>query len=258
MASTCENCSGTGSTISREAACGTCRGQGVVRERHQVEVEIPAGVEDGMRLRIHGEGDAPAVAEMLGPDSKMPKMARGDCFVHIRVQPHSAFTRKGADVYYTASIPLTTAILGGTVKIPTLDGEVEVKVPTGTGTGDRITMSGMGMRSIGSRNARTGDLRVEFKVGMPKSLTSSQRILVELLADEMRDRTARRVMNVGFTEQQQADMHKADASEADKKDGGFLKKLFDKITHLHLGSSAGESQSGQSEDDDKKKASGSG
>lgn len=268
MASTCDTCSGSGSIIPRESQCSSCNGLGIVRERHTVDVEIPPGVEDGMRLRIMGEGDAPAVANMMGPNGQLPRMTRGDCFVHIRVQPHSAFTRKGADVYYTASIPLTTAILGGTVKVPTLDGEVEVKVPTGTGTGDRITMSGMGMRTIGTRSgSRQGDLRVEFKVVMPKSLTASQRVLMELLADEMRDRNARRIMNVGF-DAQGGEGGVRYGEDGEKKDAGFLKKLFDKITHLHLGSSTGETakgaeegnaQSGQSgEEDEKKKASGSG
>jgi molecular chaperone DnaJ len=143
-----------------------------------------------MRLRVSGEGDAAP-----SPDSTT-KSRRGDLYVHIRVLPHKSFVRKGADIHYTASIPLTTAVLGGTVKVPTLDGEVELKVPTGTATSDKITMGGMGMRKIGGRAGSKGDLKVEFKVGMPKSLSASQRTLLEMLADEMGDRTAKRVMGV--------------------------------------------------------------
>jgi molecular chaperone DnaJ len=91
---------------------------------------------------------------------------------------------------------LTTAALGGEVKIPTLDGEVKVKVATGTGTGDKITLGGMGMRKIGGRRGATGDLRVEFRVTMPRYLTTNQRTILEMLADETGDQTAKRV-NLG-------------------------------------------------------------
>lgn len=83
--------------------------------------------------------------------------------------------------------------------MPTLDGEVKVKVTTGTGTGDRVTLPGMGMRKLGGRRAfqASGDLRVEFKVHMPKYLTGNQRTILEVLADELGDKTAKRTMNVG-------------------------------------------------------------
>ena len=146
-----------------------------------------------MRLRVAGEGDAPPTGAAANDQARSQP---GDLNVFIRVAPDSRFKRNGADVLYTASIPLTTALLGGEVHVPTLDGEVKVKVATGTGTGDRLTLGGMGMKRIGGRGAATGDLKVEFKVAMPKYLSVNQRMIAEMLADEMGDKAAKRIMNV--------------------------------------------------------------
>jgi molecular chaperone DnaJ len=194
MASTCDVCGGQGVTIPRGSECNTCGGNGVFRQRKTVHVDIPGGVEDGMRLRVTGEGDAPPTGTAASPNAKA---TRGDLYVFIRVAPDARFSRNGADILYTATIPLTTALLGGEVTVPTLDREVKVKVATGTGTGDKITLGGMGMRRLGGRRAASGDLRVEFKVGMPKYLSANQRTILEMLADEMGDKTAKRIMNIG-------------------------------------------------------------
>lgn len=196
MASTCDTCGGQGVVIPRGAECGTCSGNGVVRERRTVKTDIPGGVEDGMRLRISGEGDAPATGTAANPSAHS---TRGDLYVFIRAAADSKFSRSGADVLYTASIPLTTAVLGGEIKVPTLEGEVKIKVATGTGTGDKVTLSGMGMPRLGGRRNALGDLRVEYKVSMPKYLTSNQRSILEMLADELGDKNAKRVMSVGRT-----------------------------------------------------------
>jgi molecular chaperone DnaJ len=193
MASTCEACGGQGIVIPKGSECGSCAGNGVVRQRKSVQVDIPGGVEDGMRLRVSQEGDAPPTGQTANPKVRSQ---RGDLYVFIRVAPDSRFSRNGADVLYTASIPLTTALLGGEVNVPTLDGEVKVKVATGTGTGDKITMGGMGMKRLAGRGPSSGDLRVEFKVVMPKYLSANQRTILEMLADEMGDKTAKRIMNV--------------------------------------------------------------
>lgn len=197
LAATCDNCGGTGLMVPRGSECGTCNGNGVFRDRKTIQVDIPGGVEDGMRLRVAGEGDAPPTGTNAAPGSRTQK---GDLYVSIRVSPDQRFSRSGSDILYTATVPLTTALLGGEATVPTLDGEVKVKVATGTGTGDRITLSGMGMKKLGSR-ARAfnpnGDLRVEFKVSMPKYLSANQRTILEVLADEMGDKTAKRVMDVG-------------------------------------------------------------
>lgn len=194
MASTCDQCGGSGNTIPRGGECNTCSGNGVVRQRKSVEIDIPGGVEDGMRLRVSGEGDAPPTGATSNPNVKS---SRGDLYVFIRVAPDARFSRSGADVLYTASIPLTTALLGGEVQVPTLDGDVKVRVATGTGTGDKITLPGKGMKRLGSRGPASGDLRVDFKVSMPKYLSANQRTILEMLADEMGDKTAKRIMNVG-------------------------------------------------------------
>ncbi|KAI9811407.1 MAG: hypothetical protein M1832_000897 [Thelocarpon impressellum] len=194
MASTCDACGGQGVVIPAGGECASCGGNGVVRERRTVTVDIPGGVEDGMRLRVSGEGDAPPTGLAANPSARS---TRGDLYVSIRVAADSKFGRQGSDVLYTATIPLTTALLGGQVDIPTLDGEVKVKVATGTSTGDRITLGGMGMRRLGGRRGAQGDLRVEFRVAIPKYLSSNQRALGEMLADEMGDATAKRMMNVG-------------------------------------------------------------
>lgn len=196
LAATCDACGGTGLIVPRGSECGSCNGNGVVRDRKTVRVDIPGGVEDGMRLRISGEGDAPPTGTAAPPGARTQ---RGDLYVSIRVAPDRRFSRSGSDILYTATIPLTTALLGGEVTVPTLDGEVKVRVATGTGTGDKITLSGMGMKKLGARGrgfSPSGDLRVEFKVAMPKSLTANQRTILEVLADEMGDKTAKRMMNV--------------------------------------------------------------
>ena len=194
MASTCDNCGGQGVIVPRGGECRSCSGNGVVRERKTVNVDIPGGVEDGMRLRVSGEGDAPPTGTAANPNARS---SRGDLYVFIRVATDTKFGRSGADVLYTASIPLTTAILGGEVRIPTLDGEAKLKVATGTGTGDIVNLSGMGMPKLSSRRNASGDLRVEYKVAMPKYLSANQRTILEMLADEMGDKTAKRIVNVG-------------------------------------------------------------
>ncbi|KAA6415107.1 MAG: chaperone [Lasallia pustulata] len=262
MASTCDACGGQGVVIPRGTECGTCHGNGVVRERKTVNVDIPGGVEDGMRLRVSGEGDAPPTGAAANPRARS---TRGDLYVFIRVAPDSKFSRSGADVLYTASIPLTTAVLGGEVKVPTLDGEVKVKVATGTGTGDKITLGGMGMRKLTGRKGASGDLRVEFKVAMPKYLTSNQRTILEMLADELGDQNAKRVMNVGKTGTSSQPASSASGAESHKNEG-FLKSAWHRLTHQHddlpspNGSPpAGGSKAGdKAEEDEPKKAAGSG
>ncbi|KAH0058262.1 hypothetical protein KCU60_g23552, partial [Aureobasidium melanogenum] len=178
----------------------------------------------------------------------------GDLYVFVRVAPDPKFSRNGSDVLYTASIPLTTAILGGEIPIPTLDGEVKVKVATGTATGDRITLSGMGMRKLNSRRGNNGDLRVEYKVQMPKYLSVNQRTIVEMLADEMGDKTAKRVMNLG----KMAEDAKKDATTSDAdshKNEGFLKSAWHRLTHQHDHLKENEDANKQEEDDKKKSGS---
>jgi molecular chaperone DnaJ len=225
MATTCSACGGAGVSIPRGSSCGTCGGDGAVRESTKVTVDIPGGIEDGMTLRINGGGDAPLTGRAAG--SKV-KGAKGDLYVVVRVAADPKFKRAGSDILYTASIPLTTAVLGGEIKVPTLDGEVLVKVPTGSGTGDKVTLSGKGMRKLGGRRGATGDLRVEFKVQMPKYLSANQRTILEMLADEMNDQTAKRVMNLGKTKDESST-----ASADSHSNEGFFKSAWHNLTGQH-------------------------
>ncbi|KAF4619088.1 hypothetical protein G7Y89_g14759 [Cudoniella acicularis] len=266
MASTCNSCGGQGVTVPKGGECRTCSGNGVVKERKTINVDIPGGIEDGMRLRLTQEGDAPATGQAANPNARA---IPGDLFVLVRVASDPKFSRSGSDVLYTASIPLTTAILGGEVKIPTLDGDVNVKIATGTATGDRITLSGMGMKKLQQRRGGSGDLKVEFKVIMPKYLSANQRTIIEMLADELGDKTAKRIMNVGRS-------NSSDSADSHKNEG-FLKSVWHNLTGAHSDaskdsatsdktssekSSPDKSSSKEKKDppanDDKKKASGSG
>jgi molecular chaperone DnaJ len=201
-------------SIPRGSSCSTCSGDGAVKERKTVTIDIPGGVEDGMRLRVNNEGDAPLTGRAMGQGAKGMK---GDLYVVIRVAPDPKFKRAGNDILHTATIPLTTAILGGEIKVPTLDGDVMVKVPTGSGTGDKVTLSGMGMKVLSGRRNAKGDLKVEFKVQMPKYLSVNQRTLLEMLADELNDKTAKRVMNIPKMKADDA----AKTSEETKSEGFF-------------------------------------
>ncbi|XDG07090.1 hypothetical protein ABKA04_006705 [Annulohypoxylon sp. FPYF3050] len=247
---------GTGSVAPKGSNCRDCSGNGAVRERRTITVDIPAGIEDGMRLRLDGEGDAPISEGDVPPGARM---MRGDLFVCVRVASDPKFKRVGSDILYTATIPLTTAILGGEVTIPTLDGQVNAKVSTGTSTGDKLTLPGMGMKKLGSRRNTSGDLKVEFRVAMPKYLSANQRTIVEMLAEELGDKTAKRIMNIKMpgsatgreaTKGEDPDSHRNE---------GFLKSFWHNLTnnpgHQKPGDQASEDQ--KKSDDESKKDSGS-
>ena len=260
MATTCSACGGAGTSVPAGSECGTCRGDGAVRQRKTVSVDIPGGVEDGMRLRVAQEGDYPMTGRAEGAASM--KGQKGDLYVHIRVAADPKFARSGADILYTAAIPLTTAILGGEIVIPTLDGDVKVRVPTGTGTGEKITLNGMGMTRIGNRKGAKGDLRVEFKVQMPKYLSANERTIVEMLAEETGDKTARRTILKKEADKESAKDIKDKVEKEKHRNEGFLKNAWHTITgqHDHLGKDAEgkEAKSEPKEDEEPKKASGSG
>ena len=266
MASTCGSCGGTGVTIPRGGECGTCKGNGAVRERRTVTVDIPGGVEDGMRLRVMGEGDFPPTGQATNSSARTQN---GDLYVFIRVAPDTKFSRNGSDVLYTAGIPLTTAILGGEINVPTLSGDVKVKVATGTGTGDRMTLSGMGMKKLNSRRGNNGDLRVEFKVQMPKYLSVNQRTIIEMLADEMDDKSAKRIMNLNNLKhappaqsEPSQDQSGSPSQETDHKNDGFLKNMWHSMTGQHDDLHRQDDQQSGTKteelEDEPKKASGSG
>ena len=194
MASTCDACGGAGSQIPRGGECSRCDGDGVVHEKKTVSVHIPAGVSDGMRVRVAGEGDAPR------PSSTNPRVQSnakpGDLFVHLRIQPHPSFRRQGANIYHTATIPMTTAALGGSITVPTLEGSTQIKVPQGTTTGDTVTLPSQGIVDVEGRAGQKGDYRIDFKVTIPKILGAYERHLLEQLATALGDVTARRTQDI--------------------------------------------------------------
>ncbi|EEB06026.1 DNAJ domain-containing protein Mdj1 [Schizosaccharomyces japonicus yFS275] len=226
MATACQACGGVGTVIPPSGSCRTCGGEGVIRERKVVAVDIPAGIQDGMHLRIQGQGDAASTANAAPNARSRP----GDLFVTVRIRKHELFRRDGANVYYQAKIPMTTAILGGTITVPTLDGEVELRVPPSTNTGEHITMSGKGMPKLTAtgRSGYKGDFLVEFQVSMPKSLTPEQRHLMEMLADSLHDTTARRT---GITGNDSKPSTSTDTNENNQNGsvGGFFKRAFRRL-----------------------------
>jgi molecular chaperone DnaJ len=160
MASTCQTCGGAGSSIPRGARCGECEGVGRVKERKEVEVDIPAGVEDGMKVKMPGMGDMPLGS--TGPP--------GDLFIRVNVKPSAVFRRQGTNLYHDAKVPLHTALLGGRVRIPTLEGDVEVRVREGTQNGEEAVLKGRGVKSVYPQRGRDarGDLIVGWRIQIPR------------------------------------------------------------------------------------------
>ncbi|GAW04731.1 chaperone protein dnaj [Lentinula edodes] len=177
MSSTCNACDGVGSTVPRSGQCGSCGGVGKVRTRKTVDVSIPAGVEDGMVIRIPNSGDAPITGTGTA----------GDLLVRLNVASSKQFQRQGSNLYHSVKIPLHTALLGGRVRVPTLDGDVDVRVPSGTQPGEEMKLRGRGVPRV-DRND-TGDLFVTFSVTLPRSLTDRQRKLLQEYADDVEGRS---------------------------------------------------------------------
>ncbi len=165
---TCPNCSGKGKIVRNP--CKECRGQGRVENEKSLEIKIPAGVETGSRLRVSGEGESGVNG---GPS--------GDLFVVIHVAEHETFERQGANLYSAVPITFGQAALGAEIKVKTLDGEEDLKIPAGTQTGTVFRLKSHGMPALGGRGK--GDLFVAATVVTPKSLTKEQRKILEKLAD---------------------------------------------------------------------------
>ncbi len=166
MEQTCPTCGGRGSYV--ETPCTKCDGVGTVRERRELRVQIPPGVEDGMRIRLAGEGEAGARG---GP--------RGDLYIFISVRGHEIFERDGPNLYCRAPVPMTTAALGGTIEAPTIDGgKVSIKVPEGAQTGERMRLRQKGMVKLNSGGAR-GEMFVELFVETPRRLTERQKEILQ-------------------------------------------------------------------------------
>jgi molecular chaperone DnaJ len=161
---TCPTCSGSGKII--EHPCGECRGTGRVIEERTLEVEIPAGIHDGQRIRLSGEGHAGT-----------PGGQAGDVYVEVHVRPDDRFVREGNDVYSTVDLTLTQAALGATVEVPTLEGSSELTFEPGTQPGEVRVLRGRGLPVL--QGFGRGNQRVLVNVVVPRRLTEEQRTLLE-------------------------------------------------------------------------------
>ncbi|TCR68311.1 molecular chaperone DnaJ [Bosea sp. BK604] len=161
---TCPTCGGRGEVI--DDPCKNCSGSGRVTRERTLSVNIPAGVEDGTRIRLAGEGEAGLRG---GP--------AGDLYIFLSIKPHAIFQRDGADLFCRVPLGLTSAALGGEIEVPTLTGEkARVKVPEGTQSGKQFRLKGKGMSVLRSREV--GDLYIEVVVETPQKLTPRQRELL--------------------------------------------------------------------------------
>jgi molecular chaperone DnaJ len=173
----CDQCGGDGKIA--QQPCHTCQGQGITVAQRRVNVEIPAGIADGQRLRVVGRGHA---GERGGPP--------GDLYVFIHVAEDERFLRDGQDLITVVDVPAPQAALGTTIQVPTLDGDVPIEVPAGTQPGETITLGGRGFPPA-ERRLRTGDLRVVINVVVPRRLSKRQRELMEELAGSLSEENLR-------------------------------------------------------------------
>lgn len=191
MASTCPACNGAGSSIAPGDECGSCHGAGRVKSKRSINIQIPAGVDDGYRIRQDGAGDVPLMG--AGPP--------GALYVRVNVAPSRVWHRQGTNLFYPAQIPFYTAVLGGRVRVPTLDGDVEVRVPSGTQAGEEMILRGRGVPRLGGRRSydMNGDLMVQFNVTIPRyvsattharSLSKHQKELLQAFVDDYEGRPA--------------------------------------------------------------------
>ena len=161
---TCPTCHGSGKQI--KDPCTSCRGEGRVKTTKTVEVNIPAGIDDGQRIRLSGEGEP----GQHGAPS-------GDLYVVVHVKAHKTFERNGLDLHCELPISFATAALGGEVEVPTLEGKVKLTIPKETQTGRRMRVKGKGIKSL--RSSATGDLYCHVLVETPVNLTDRQKELLE-------------------------------------------------------------------------------
>ncbi len=160
---TCDACRGTGKIIKNP--CTGCRGTGYVRIKKKLDVSIPAGIDDGQKVALRGQGDA---GRNGGP--------AGDLILVVTVRPHTVFERDGYNIYCEVPVTFTEAALGAEIDIPTLEGDVKYTIPEGTQTGTMFTLRGKGIQQVNGKNK--GDLIFSVVVEVPKNLTDAQKELL--------------------------------------------------------------------------------
>lgn len=161
---TCPKCGGSGEYIREK--CSECNGKGRVTANKKIEIKIPAGVEDGMHLRVAGEGEAGGKGGRSG-----------DLYVVIRIKPHKIFEREGNDINVEAPISFSTAAIGGEIEVPTLNGKKTLKIPAGTQPNTIFRMKGEGIPNLNGFGKGSENVRVTVKV--PEKLTKKQKELIE-------------------------------------------------------------------------------
>lgn len=167
---TCPTCGGQGRVIRNP--CRTCQGVGTMQRERSLQVAIPAGVEDGTRIRLSGEGEAGGTGAQ-----------NGDLYVHIAIKPHEFFQREQANILMRVPLRMTQAALGDEVEVPVIDGtRAKVKIPPGTQTGDQFRLRGKGFSVL--RSAARGDMFIQVAVETPQNLTTKQRELLEAFEAE--------------------------------------------------------------------------
>lgn len=166
---TCPTCQGVGKTFSKK--CHKCSGDGRVKEERKISISIPAGISNGQTVSVQGAGEAGE----RGARS-------GDLFVTVHVRPHEKFTRKGNDIYSTEKIKISQAVLGDKIKVETIEGKVNMKIPSGTQSGELFRIRDKGVPQLGRTNR--GDHLVRIVVDVPKNISRSQRKILEELNSE--------------------------------------------------------------------------
>ena len=162
---TCPQCGGRGRMIRNP--CRICQGNGTTQRERSLQVSIPAGVEDGTRIRLAGEGESGGAG-----------VPAGDLYVHVSIRQHPIFQRDGANVFCVVPLKMTQAAMGGEIEVPVVDGSrVKVKIPAGTQSGDQQRLRGKGFSVL--RSAARGDMYIQVKVEIPQTLTRRQRELLE-------------------------------------------------------------------------------
>jgi molecular chaperone DnaJ len=175
ISTTCHACKGAGVIISNP--CEKCRGEGKIKQRHKLKVRIPAGVDNGSRVRIRGEGE---VGKLGGPS--------GDLYLFIFVQSHEFFQRQGNDVYCEVSITFTQAILGDTIEVLTVDGNKNIEIHPGAQPGEEFRLKGLGAPDL--RGFGNGDQIIKIIIVLPKEINQRQKELLEEFAEIEKEKNA--------------------------------------------------------------------
>jgi molecular chaperone DnaJ len=164
--STCPKCEGEGKTV--ESPCGGCRGLGRARKSKRIQVHIPAGSDDNLRLKLSGEGD---VGPRGGP--------AGDLYIYLGVKADPRFERRDTELYMDAPVSFTQLALGDEIEVPSMEGNKKFKIPAGTQTGTEFLLKGLGFPRLQDSKGRKGDLHVTVRIVVPKELSTDERDLLE-------------------------------------------------------------------------------